>query len=112
MTESFEASRYEPATRPYQKRFDYEYRRHAFEKLRALDLPLRDVQELLDASGEIIYEAQAGLLAHKELVLLVEWTSPLHVVIVVDETRAEERVVTVYEPDPSDWTADFRRRRR
>jgi hypothetical protein len=51
-------------------------------------------------------------LAQKELVPLVEWRSPLHVVIVVDETRAEERVVTVYEPDPSDWTADYRRRRR
>lgn len=44
--------------------------------------------------------------------LLVDWTSPLHVVIVVDETRAEEPVVTVYEPDPSEWTADYRRRRR
>ena len=47
----------------------------------------------------------------KELVLYVEWTRPLHVVVHVDETRAEERIVTVYEPDTVRWTPDFTRRR-
>ncbi|MGH8998876.1 MAG: hypothetical protein ACRDY7_05740 [Acidimicrobiia bacterium] len=59
----------------------------------------------------MIEEVAIGLLAHKELVLLVRWREPLHVVIVVDEPKAEERIVTVYEPDPSKWTADYRRRR-
>jgi YgiT-type zinc finger domain-containing protein len=31
------------------------------------------------------------------------------VVIVVDSARQEERLVTVYEPDPSVWTPDYRR---
>ena len=61
--------------------------------------------------GEVIAEAEVGLLAHKELVLLVQWVRPLHVAIVVDEHREEERIVTVYEPDPSEWTSDFKRRR-
>jgi len=61
--------------------------------------------------GEVIAEAEVGLLAHKELVLLVQWERPLHVAIVVDEQREEERIVTVYEPDPSEWTNDFKRRR-
>jgi hypothetical protein len=47
----------------------------------------------------------------KELVLLLEWVRPLHVVIVVDVARQEERLVTVDEPDPSEWTTDLRRRR-
>jgi hypothetical protein len=47
----------------------------------------------------------------KELLLVVEWKRPLHVVVLVDELRREERVVTVYEPDPGLWSSDYRRRR-
>ncbi|MBW3615458.1 MAG: hypothetical protein KY439_09155, partial [Actinobacteria bacterium] len=46
----------------------------------------------------------------KELVLLVEWRAPLHVVVVVDDIHREERIVTVYEPSPDRWS-DYRRRR-
>ncbi len=51
------------------------------------------------------------MLAHKELVLLVQWICPLHVATDVDEVREEERIVTVSEPDPAEWTSDYRRRR-
>lgn len=108
MTE--DEGRYRPTSRPYSKRFRYQYRRHVFDKLRAIDLPLREFQSLLD-DGEVIAEADVGVLAHKELILLVQWTRPLHVAIVVDEVREEERIVTVYEPDPAEWTDDYRRRR-
>jgi hypothetical protein len=101
---------YRPASRPYHRRFGYQYRRHAFDKLRAIDLPLREFQALLDG-GDIIAEAEVGILAQKELVLVVQWVRPLHVAIVVDEAREEERIVTIYEPDPEEWTTDFRRRR-
>jgi hypothetical protein len=106
---SDEGSAYRPVSRPYRKRFSYQYRRHVFDKLRAIDLPLREFQALL-GEGEVVAEAGVGLLAHKD-VLLVQWVRPLHVAIVVDEQREEERIVTVYEPDPSEWTNDFRRRR-
>lgn len=46
-----------------------------------------------------------------ELLLVVDWFRPLHVVVDVDEQRREERVVTVYEPDPDRWSPDYRRRR-
>jgi hypothetical protein len=36
---------------------------------------------------------------------------PLHVVVIVDDARAEERIVTIYEPDRNRWSADYRRRR-
>lgn len=47
----------------------------------------------------------------KELVLTLAWTRPLQVVVIVDEVRQEDRVVTVYEPDPDRWSSDWRRRR-
>jgi hypothetical protein len=48
----------------------------------------------------------------KELVLAIDWRRPLHVVVIVDENRGEERIVTVYEPDPERWRQDVRKRRR
>lgn len=47
----------------------------------------------------------------KELVLILDWSRPLHVVVVVDDIRGDERIVTVYEPDAHRWSADFRVRR-
>ena len=47
----------------------------------------------------------------KELVLLIEWARPLHVVVTVDEIRSEERILTVYEPDADRWDHHYRRRR-
>jgi hypothetical protein len=48
--------RYKAASRPYDKRFEYQYRRHVFDKLRAIDLALREFQEVLGV-GEVIAEA-------------------------------------------------------
>jgi hypothetical protein len=102
---------YRPASRRYQRRYRYVYRRHVFDKLRSIDLSLAEFQELL-GEGEVIAEASEGPDEHKQLVLLVEWVRPLHVSIVVDVGRQEERLVTVYEPDDAIWTPDRRRRRR
>lgn len=101
---------YRPVSRAYERRYRYVYRRHVFEKLRMLDLALAEFQQLL-GDGEVIAEASEGPLETKELVLLVAWHLPLHVVIAVDVAHEEERLVTVYEPDPGEWTADRRRRR-
>lgn len=103
-------SRYRPTSRPYAKRYHYVYRRHVFDKLRSLDLALTEFQQLL-GSGEVIGEAYEDNLEIKELILVVEWLQPLHVVIAVDTVREEERLVTAYEPDPAQWTRDLRRRR-
>ena len=83
---------------------------HAFDKVRAIDLTLAEFEELLD-SGEIIEERVLLSEDLKELVLLLEWTRPLHIVVIVDERRPEERILTVYEPDPARWSPDFRSRR-
>jgi hypothetical protein len=84
---------------------------HAFDKLRLLDCAFAEFEVAIE-HAEIIEEHpvdDAGLL--KELVLVVDWARPLHLVVVVDERRQEERIVTVYEPDPDLWSPDYRRRR-
>ena len=83
---------------------------HVFDKLRTIDLALAEFEVLLDG-GVIIEETVLNTNAVKELVLLIEWTRPLHVVVVVDDNRSEERILTVYEPDSDRWDPDYRRRR-
>jgi hypothetical protein len=83
---------------------------HVFDKLRSIDLSLSEFEILLDG-GLVIEETVLRAGALKELVLLIEWIRPLHIVVVVDDSRREERIVTVYEPDPARWSRDFRRRR-
>jgi hypothetical protein len=63
------------------------------------------------ADAEVIEERQLAAAQLKELVLVIDWIRPLHVVVVVDDEHEEERVVTVYEPDPEQWSSDYRRRR-
>lgn len=68
---------------------------------------LEDPENPIEVIGEaVLDDAQT-----KELLLVIEWLRPLHVAIVVDERHAQERVVTVYEPDASEWTPDYRRKR-
>lgn len=67
--------------------------------------------EVLLYGGEVI-EQTSIVVGVKELVLVLEWARPLHVVVVVDDIRAEERIVTVYEPDKDRWSPDFKVRKR
>lgn len=81
-----------------------------FDKLRAIDCTLAEFELLLDAA-EIIEEVDLDPDGTKELLLVIDWTRPLHIVVVVDSSRREERLVTVYEPDAERWTDGYRRRR-
>ena len=96
--------------RPKTWQFEKILSEHAFDKLRAIDCTLAEFTVLLDAA-EVIEEVELAPDASKELLLAVAWKRPLHVVVVVDAARREERVVTVYEPDPNRWTDEYRRRR-
>ena len=83
---------------------------HAFDKLRLLDCTFAEFENSLE-HAETIEEHTTSYQQVKEVVLVVDWIRPLHVVVVVDEVNDEDRVVTVYEPDPNRWSADYRRRR-
>jgi hypothetical protein len=73
---------------------------HVFDKLRSIDLALAEFEALLDG-GVVIDETELNADALKELVLLIEWLHPLHLVVIVDDAREEGRILTVYEPDPA-----------
>lgn len=100
----------EPGSRPK----EWQYRRviseHAFDKLRAIDCTFAEFAVAIERA-QVIEEESLEESQLKELLLVEDWTRPLHVVCVVDHRRQEERLVTVYEPDPQQWSADYRRRR-
>lgn len=83
---------------------------HAFDKLHLLDCTLAEFEVALE-EAEVIEESDFTESTVKELLLLIEWKRPLHVVVVVDDNRKRERIVTVYEPVANQWSADYRRRR-
>ena len=83
---------------------------HAFDKLRLIDCSFAEFEETL-AAAEVIEEVELEPGESKELLLLVEWLRPLHVVVIVDDIGREERIVTVYEPGSNQWTPDYRERR-
>lgn len=83
---------------------------HAFDKLRAIDCTFAEFAAALEAA-EVIEEHLLDDEQLKELVLTLEWKRPLHVVVVVDDRHQEERIVTLYEPDPQLWADGYRRRR-
>lgn len=82
---------------------------HAFDKLRLIDCLFGEFSAACDAA--VVIEETPLSDGLKELVLMLAWKRPLHVVVIVDEVREEDRVVTVYEPEPTRWSPDFRRRR-
>jgi len=105
---------YREVSRPYVPTYARLLSEHVFDKLRSIGMLLAEFVELLNDPErpiEVIAEARESDSEVKELLLVIEWLRPLHVAIVVDDTRMQERVVTVYEPYPSEWTPDFRRRR-
>lgn len=83
---------------------------HAFDKLRLIDCTFAEFDVALE-SAEVIEEASLESEVLKELLLLVDWKRPLHVVMVVDSRSREERIVTVYEPHWERWSSDYRERR-
>ncbi len=93
-------------TRAKVLRFPVVITAHVFDKIRSIDMTLAEFQQQL-GSGEVIEETVLAEGQLRELVLVVEWARPLHVVFIVvfilDPRRAEERVVTVYEPEGDQW---------
>lgn len=83
---------------------------HAFDKLRLIDCTFGEFDVALE-SAEVIEETTLEQDVLKELLLLVDWKRPLHVVAVVDHQSREERIVTVYEPHGDRWSGDYRERR-
>jgi hypothetical protein len=69
-----------------------------------------DVRAVLEG-GETIERYPADTPYPSRLVLGWREQSPIHVVVAENAERDEKIVITVYEPDPSAWESDFKRRK-
>ena len=69
----------------------------------ALDCTFAEFEAALERAV-VIEETALVASSLKELILTIEWKHPLHVVVVVDPVRREERIVTVYQPNPRFWS--------
>ncbi len=62
-------------------------------------------------NGEVIEEYPDDTPYPSRLVLGRRHGRPLHVVAADDPDERETIVITVYEPNPTEWEADFKRRK-
>jgi hypothetical protein len=69
-----------------------------------------DVRHVV-ATGEVINEYPDDTPYPSRLLLGWCGNRPIHVVIAENTQAQEGIVITAYEPDPSKWEADFRRRK-
>jgi hypothetical protein len=63
-------------------------------------------------TGETVEDYPDDTPYPSRLVLGWHGSRPLHVVIADNVDDQENIVITVYEPDPAEWKADFKRRRK
>ncbi|MGH9444742.1 MAG: DUF4258 domain-containing protein [Terriglobia bacterium] len=86
------------------------FRVHAIRRMAERKIEIRDVRQVL-ARQEIIEEYPDDFPYQSRLVLGWSRGRPLHVVYADNHTDRETIVITVYEPDPSQWGPDFKKRK-
>jgi hypothetical protein len=62
--------------------------------------------------GEVIEEYPDDKPYPSRLVMGQVGLRPIHIVVADDNEARETIVITVYEPDPNQWEADFKRRKK
>jgi hypothetical protein len=87
-----------------------EIRRHAFQRMAARGISVADVLTVLRV-GELIEDYPDDTPFPSRLLLGTASGRPLHVVAAHDTAADVTYVVTTYQPDPSEWDAEFKRRR-
>ncbi len=91
-------------------RYQVIYQRHAVERMAQRGVSEEDVMQVL-LTGETIQIYPDDTPFPSELVLGWRDRRPLHIVVATDTMRRRKIVVTVYEPRPDQWEADFRRKK-
>lgn len=87
------------------------FRIHAIQRMFERQISPEDVRFAVE-SGETIQEYPDDTPYPSRLILGWKSQRPIHVVVADNEPGNEKIVVTVYEPDPNQWTDDFKRRKR
>jgi hypothetical protein len=70
-----------------------------------------DVRQIL-SNGEVVEEYPEDKPFPSRLILGWRGPDPTHVVVADNKTSGERIIITVYEPEPTMWEADFKRRRK
>ncbi|MCC6625814.1 MAG: DUF4258 domain-containing protein [Chloroflexi bacterium] len=86
------------------------FRRHALERMAQRAITVPDVAHVI-ATGVAIETYPTDRPFPSRLVLGWAGPRPLHVVVADDAATGTRFVITVYEPDPTEWEPGFRRRR-
>ncbi len=85
------------------------FRIHAVRRMAQRMISVADVREAVE-SGETIERYPDDLPYPSRLILGWPGGKPLHVVAADRTDTAETIIITVYEPDPAQWDAGFKRR--
>ena len=86
------------------------YQRHAVERMALRGVSEEDVMHVL-LTGESIQVYADDTPFPSQLILGWRDMRPLHIVVATDTTQRRKIVITVYEPHPGQWDADFRRKK-
>lgn len=87
------------------------FRVHAIQRMFQREVSERDVRHVLQ-SGEVVERYPDAVPYPSRLMLGWAGSRRLHVVAAENKKDRETSVITVYEPDPELWEADFKRRRK
>ena len=86
------------------------YRIHAIQRMFERRVPEENVRQVLQ-SGEMIEDYSDDMPYPSGLMSGRRGNRPLHVVMAENTKEDELVVITVYEPDPSQWKSGFRNRK-
>ncbi len=90
---------------------DFIFRLHAVERMFERGISIEDVRQII-RTGKIIEDYPNDKPFPSCMILGYIEKRPLHVVIAMDRSADKAVVITVYEPDLSQWELGFERRRR
>ena len=86
------------------------FRVHAIQRMFERKITAAEIRTLL-GNGEIIEKYPDDTHYPSRFVLGWSDTRPLHIVVDDNVEDSEWVIVTVYQPDPEQWNADFKRRK-
>ena len=86
------------------------FRVHAIQRIYERSISEEEVRILIK-TGETIEDYPTDFPYASRLVLGWHVPRPIHVVVADNTDDRENIVITVYEPDPPEWEADFKRRK-
>ncbi|MBA4380376.1 MAG: hypothetical protein C0393_06845 [Anaerolinea sp.] len=87
------------------------YRLHAVQRMFERKIPAKKARQAIE-TGETIEDYSDEMSSPSRLILGWRGLRPLHIVTADNKEDNEIIVITVYEPDPKQWEADFRRRKK